>query len=189
MAAFAADSRLGMAGAQLCELASDGSPVPLDSPRDHVEGATKFYRRACWDAIAPIPAILGWDTLDEFHARLRGWETESLPMPDRPPVHLRRMGTQQSILGSFRRWGVCAYGYGAHPLYIAFYGARLMRRRRPRLIGGLNYFLGWLLAVLRRAPRADPQLRKAVRQAQVDRARRRLSRARMDRRVRPVRTR
>jgi poly-beta-1,6-N-acetyl-D-glucosamine synthase len=188
-AAFVSNPRLGLAGAQLCELAPDGSPVPLGSPRDHVEGATKFYRRACWDDIAPIPAILGWDTLDEFHARLHGWETESLEIPGRAPVHLRRMGTQQSILRSFRRWGACAYGYGAHPLYVAFYGARLMRRRRPRLIGGMNYFLGWALAVIRRAPRADPQLRKAVQEAQVSKARRRLTRARRDRSVRPVRTR
>jgi biofilm PGA synthesis N-glycosyltransferase PgaC len=171
--AFLANPRLGMAGARLCELAPDGSRVSMGSPRDHVEGATKFYRRACWDGIAPIPPILGWDTLDEFHARLQGWETESFPIPGGDPIHLRRMGTHGAILRSFRRWGVCAYGYGAHPLYVLFYGLRLMRRRRPRVVGGVNYILGWVLAALRRAPRADPELRKAMRRSQLQRARRR----------------
>jgi poly-beta-1,6-N-acetyl-D-glucosamine synthase len=173
-AAFLANPQLGMAGAQLCELAPNGERVPLRSPPDHVEGATKFYRRACWNDIAPIPPMLGWDTLDEFHARLCGWETESLPIPGGAPLHLRRMGTQQSILRSFRRWGICAYGYGAHPLYVVFYGLRLMRRRRPFVIGGLNYIMGWTLAAVLRPPRADSDLRKAVRQAQIRKVRRRL---------------
>jgi biofilm PGA synthesis N-glycosyltransferase PgaC len=174
--AFAADPKLGMAGARLSELGPGGTPVPFFSPPEHVEGATKFYRRACWDDIAPIAPILGWDTIDEFHARLRGWTTRSFEVPGRDPLHLRTMGTHGSILRSFRRWGVCSYGYGAHPAYVLFYGARLMRRRRPYVVGGLNYVLGWALAGVRRAPRADRELRRALRRDQVAKARRRLRR-------------
>jgi glycosyltransferase involved in cell wall biosynthesis len=175
--ALAADPRLGLAGARLSELAEDGTPEPMMSPPEHVEGATKFYRRACWEQIAPLPEILGWDTLDEFHARLHGWRTRSFVVPGGDPIHLRRMGTHGPILRSFRRWGACSWGYGADPLYVAFYGLRLMRRRRPRVVGGLNYYAGWAGAALRRAPRAAPELRRALRREQREKARRRLGRA------------
>jgi hypothetical protein len=48
-----------------------------------------------------------------------------------------------------------------------------MRSRRPRVIGGLNYLVGWALAALRRPPRAEPELRQVVRHDQLDRIRRR----------------
>jgi biofilm PGA synthesis N-glycosyltransferase PgaC len=173
---FLEDPRLGMAGARLNEFAPDGSLIQLESPPEHVEGATKFYRRSCWRDIAPLPAILGWDTIDEFAARMCGWRTWSFEVPGGGPVHLRRMGTHDPILRSFRRWGVCSYGYGAHPLHVALYGMRLMRRRRPRLIGGLNYYAGWAVAGLRREPRADPELREAIRREQLSKIGRRVRR-------------
>jgi hypothetical protein len=86
------------------------------------------------------------------------------------------MGTHGSILRSFRRWGVCSYGYGAHPLQVLYYGLILMRNRRPRIIGGLNYLAGWALATARGAPRAGPEIRRAVRREQLAKARRRLRR-------------
>jgi biofilm PGA synthesis N-glycosyltransferase PgaC len=172
--ALVADPGLGMAGFRLSEAGPDGALAPLVSPPDHVEGASKFYRRACWDEIAPIAPILGWDTLDELHARLRGWRTQTFVAPGGDSIHMRRMGTHDAILRSFRRWGQCSYGYGAHPLHVAFYALKLMRARRPRVIGGLNYLAGWSLAVIRRAPRADPELRRAVRREQMTKARVRL---------------
>ena len=71
------------------------SRAPVTGARDHVRGATKFYRSACWREITPIPAILGWDTLDEFVARMHGWQTRSLsvpggqPLPSAPGRHTR----------------------------------------------------------------------------------------------------
>jgi hypothetical protein len=174
--AFERDPELGVAGAHLVELGPDGSRVPLACPPDHVNGATKFYLRDCWNDIAPVAPILGWDTLDEFHARMLGWRTESLSIPGGDPLHLRQMGTHGPILRSFRRWGVCSYGYGAHPLQVVFYAARLARTRRPRVIGGLNYLVGWALAAARGAPRAEAHLRRAVRREQIAKARRRTGR-------------
>jgi biofilm PGA synthesis N-glycosyltransferase PgaC len=171
--AFASDPCLGMAGARLSETGPDGRMVRLVSRPEHVEGATKFYRRTCWDDIAPLPPILGWDTLDEVRARMRGWRTASFSVPGGDPLHLRRMGGHGAILRSFRRCGLCSYGYCTHPLHVHHYRLRLMRSRRPRVIGGLNYLVGWALAALRRPPRAEPELREVVRHDQLDRIRRR----------------
>ena len=174
--AFLADNLLGIAGARLSERQRDGTLKPMGSPCEHVEGATKFYRRGCWETIAPIPPILGWDTLDGFHARMHGWRTQGFDIPGGDPIHLRVMGSHGSQLRSFRRWGVCSYGYGAHPLQVAWYSMVLMRKRKPRLIGGIHYLAGWSTAWVRRSPRADPEIRAVVRQTQLSRVRQRLSR-------------
>ena len=85
------------------------------------------------------------------------------------------MGGHGPILRSFRRWGACSFGYGAHPLYVLLYAGILMRRRRPRLIGGVNFLIGWAAAGLRGAPRADARIRQAIQRDQLARIRARLA--------------
>lgn len=176
--AFRDNPCLGMAGVVLRERRGDGSLAPmgdLPSPPEHVEGPVKFYRRDCFTDISPICPILGWDTADEFDARRHGWQTASFEVPDGQCIHARRMGTHGPILRSFRRWGLCAWGYGAHPLHVVCFGALLMARRRPRIIGGLNFFLGWSLGATRGAPRVEAGLRAEVRKRQLAGLRRRVS--------------
>jgi hypothetical protein len=133
-----------------------------------VRGATKFYRRACWEQIAPLPTILGWDTIDEVRARMRGWEVRAVPVPGGDAVHLRSTGSYDGALRGFRRRGVAAWAYGAHPLNVAI-SAALRVGDRPRLLGGLAYVGGWLGAAAGRVPRAEPELRRFVRREQLGR--------------------
>src|SRR5262249_48977017 len=54
-ARFDAEPNLGIGGGTICQLLDD-QPVP-EAPHDvrfHVRGATKIYRRACWDAIGGL---------------------------------------------------------------------------------------------------------------------------------------
>ena len=169
--AFAADARLGLAGAVLHSAGPDGALRPERVPAYHVRGATKFYRRACLEQIAPVPAILGWDTIDEVHARRLGWRTLSFDLPGPPTVHLRPTGAHDGIARGYRRWGECAWAYGAHPLNVIAGGVHRMRRR-PYVVGGLHYLAGWGLAAARRVPRADPHVRAFCRAEQRERARR-----------------
>jgi glycosyltransferase involved in cell wall biosynthesis len=182
-AAFLDEPRLGIAGAFLDEFDATGARTTVIGGEGHVRGATKFYRRGCWLDISPIPATLGWDTLDEIVARHHGWRTRSVVVPGGQPIHLRPVGTHGSILRSFRRWGECSYGYGAHPLQALYYGVKLGVTRRPRIVGGVNYVAGWLGCYARRAPRAGPELRRIVRAEQLGRARSRLSSAAWRRRL------
>ena len=159
---FDLDPSLGVAGAFLSSAMADGVFVRHRCPPQHVEGATTFYRRRCLQEIWPIPAILGWDTIDEARARMRGWRTASFPIPSGDPVHLRRTGSQDGVLRGYRRAGLAAFGYGAHPLHVLLAGLNRMADP-PLLLCGLNYLAGWMLAVLDRAPRAEPELRRFVR--------------------------
>ena len=171
---FEADPRLGLAGTQLSTPDADGLLVRDPCGPGHVHGAVSFYRRGCFEAISPIPPIIGWDMLDEVRAHLHGWRTESFEIPTGDTIHLRPMGSHGGLLRAWRRWGAGAYGYGEHPLHVLAYG--IMRARdRPLVVGGASYVAGWAGAALRRAPRAEPELRAHVRREQLKRMRRRLT--------------
>jgi biofilm PGA synthesis N-glycosyltransferase PgaC len=173
LARFEADPRLGIAGPRLLSIDDHGRDVSHRTRPEHVEGAARFYRRACLEQIGPIPPILGWDTIDEVRARMRGWRTAGGSPDDEPVLHTRPMGAHDGALRAFRRWGTCAYGYGEHPVHVLAVAIRRMPER-PLILGGVAYFAGWLLAALRRAPRAEPELRAYVRHDQLRRMGRRL---------------
>lgn len=167
---FQTDPRLGMAGAHVSERAPDGRLIRHRCPPEHVAGATAFYRRECLEEISPIPAILGWDTIDEVRARMCGWRTASVAIPSGDPIHLRRMGSYQGVLRGYRRAGLAAYAYGARPLHVLLAAVNRMRER-PAVLCGLNYLVGWAWAALRRAPRAEAGLRAFVRRENTERMR------------------
>jgi biofilm PGA synthesis N-glycosyltransferase PgaC len=173
-ARFRGDPDLGIAGPRLRSLDEAGRDVSHRTRPEHVEGAVKFYRRACLEQIAPIPPILGWDTIDEVRARMRGWRTAGGSLAESPVVHVRPMGARDGAIRAHRRWGACAYAYGEHPLYALAMGVRQLPER-PRVVGGLSYVAGWALAAVRGAPRAEPELRAYVRRTQLRRLRQRLS--------------
>jgi hypothetical protein len=160
---------VGVAGARL-EVRADGAAPPHRCPPDHVDGATKCYRRACWEDIAPFPLILGWDTIDEIRARLRGWDVSSVDIPGGNPVQLRPMGGHDGLLRGYRRWGRCAWSFGEHPLHVLAVAAQ-RAFDPPPVLGSANYVLGWAAAGLRRAPRAEAEVRIHVRRDQLRRLR------------------
>ena len=174
---FAEDPLLGLAGAYLSEEGPDGRLLRHRCPPGNVEGATKFYRSECLRAISPIPAILGWDTIDEARIRRAGWRTQTFEMPGGDPIHLRRLWAGDGILRGYRRAGRAAYAYGSHPLVVALSSAVRMRDRPP-VLAGANYLAGWAGAAVRRGPRAEPELRRFVRNEQGRRLRRMSQRSR-----------
>lgn len=161
------DPTLGIAGSYTTEAAQDGQWRREAHPPEHVRGGTKYYRMDCLDVIGPVPAILGWDTIDDARARMHGWRTQSLAIPSGDPRHLRASGLHDGVLRAHRRWGRCAWGYGASfPYVVAWAAGRALRR--PRL-GSLHYVAGYISAALSGAPRAEKPLRRHVRREGRDR--------------------
>jgi biofilm PGA synthesis N-glycosyltransferase PgaC len=169
---FVDDPKLGIAGAYLQAPDKSGVLHRQRCPRQHVEGENTFYRRECYERVAPLPPILGWDTIDELRARMHGWRTESFEVPSGDPIHLRRMGSYDGLLRGYRRAGLCAYSYGAHPLYTGLAGLSRMADR-PYLLCGANYLVGWLGAAVRRVPRAEPEVRRFARHENISTLKRR----------------
>jgi poly-beta-1,6-N-acetyl-D-glucosamine synthase len=167
-----ADPELGMAGSYLSEETEGGVRTRLRIRDGHVHGATKFYRRRCWDEIAPLPTIIGWDTIDEVRARMRGWRTQSFAMPGGDPQHLRARASHDGVARGLRRSGAGAYALGDHPLHVALFSLRHLSGPHG-VLGTANYLAGWCGAALRRGPRADPDVRAHISQDELRRIRRR----------------
>jgi poly-beta-1,6-N-acetyl-D-glucosamine synthase len=169
------DRQLGMVGTYLTEVDSTGARARLRIHPDHVHGATKFYRRECYESIAPLPTIIGWDTMDEVKASILGWRTQSIALPGGDPLHLRARASFDGVARGFRRSGKGAHALGAHPLHVLLMALRYTVHA-PGVSGGLNYLAGWTAATLRRDPRGEPEVRAHIRRGDLRRIRRRLLR-------------
>src|SRR6185369_4446353 len=136
--------------------------------RFHVRGATKIYRRACWEAIGELVKAPGWDSLDEIKANMLGWRTYTFRDVK---IHQRRNTGEAD--GSWRNWvknGLANYITGYHP---AFMFLKCMRRGIQTGVVTIPAGLGWgfLTGYLKRVPQAEPEVVKYVRHEQMKRLR------------------
>ena len=164
---FAAEPELGVGGGTLLERGARGWQ-PTKVPADHVRGALKLYSRECFEAIGGIEERLGWDTIDETYARMRGYTTRSLS--ELSARHHRPVATRGGTLRGRARHGQCAY--------ILRYGAWWVTLRslkvacsRPYGLSGIAFLYGYLRSALRHDDRVeDEQYRRFVARELRDRA-------------------
>ena len=158
MARFDADPELGLAGGVLVEPMEDGSMRRIEIPRSHVHGATKCYSLACFEAIGGVQERLGWDTIDETYARMRGYRTYSYT--DLIGVHHRPLGSADGTVRGHARHGECAYIAHFTPTWVALRAFKV-GRRRPVGLSGAAFFYGYARAAVRRVERVpDRQYRR-----------------------------
>jgi hypothetical protein len=157
---FAEEPGLGLAGGTLLEPGRSGW-YSIRVPGYHVRGALKLYSRACFEAIGGIEERLGWDTIDETYARMRGFETRSFP--ELVARHHRPEATADGALRGRARHGECAYILHYGPLWIVLRSIK-EARSWPLGLSGAAFLLGYVRAALRSEPRvADDQFRRFVR--------------------------
>ncbi len=71
---FNANGRLGMTSG-FCYVQKNNNWVLENLTRkDHIRGALKAYRKACFLQIGKLKPSMGWDTVDELLAKYYGWE-------------------------------------------------------------------------------------------------------------------
>lgn len=71
---FNQNEKLGMASG-FCYIEKKGEWVLENLTRkDHIRGALKAYRKACFLQIGKLKPSMGWDTVDELLAKYYGWE-------------------------------------------------------------------------------------------------------------------
>lgn len=163
---FDRDSKLGIAGGY-CYLLKKGKMLIEKVPSDHVRGATKIYRRACFEEIGGIQETLGWDTIDELKAQMFGWTTRSFA--DNKVIHLRATGSIDGIIKGKVRHGLTAYILGYHPIFM-FGRAVYNIFEAPCVIGSIAMLYGFAAGLLRSESRiVDPQLAGFIRKKQIKR--------------------
>lgn len=150
---FAENAKLGIGGGTICRLEhGDLTAETHGDPRFHVRGATKIYRRECWDQIGGLLKAPGWDTIDELKANMLGWQTVTFS-----DLKLHQHKDTGSADGAWRNWvknGLANYISCYHPLFMF---AKCLKRSisRPYLLGALGLAAGFVSGYIRRVPRLD----------------------------------
>jgi poly-beta-1,6-N-acetyl-D-glucosamine synthase len=153
LARFAEQPRLGIAGGDLLEPGRDGWHLAR-VPEYHVRGALKLYSAPCFEKIGGIEERLGWDTIDETYARMRGYETRSIP--GLLAKHHRPVATASGALRGRARHGRCAYIVRYGPGWVLLRSLKVACSR-PRVISGLAFLYGYLRSALRRDERVEDE--------------------------------
>ena len=163
---FENEPKLGVAGGSIYHM-MEGRLALENCPAFHVRGATKIYRRACWEAIGGFLQAPGWDTLDEVKAQMLGWATRSFP--DIQVIHHRYTGSADGMWRSWVKNGRANYISGYHPLFmLARCASRLVQK--PYLVGAAGLVYGYLTGYLKRMPQVnDPELIRYLRHQQMGR--------------------
>ncbi|NNC88664.1 MAG: glycosyltransferase [Akkermansiaceae bacterium] len=165
---FAAEPHLGIAGGTVClEIDGNFEPDSKVDPSFHVRGATKIYRRECWEAIGGLLRQPGWDTVDEVKANMLGWNTRTLA--DVRVVHQRPTGEAYGKWRDMMKGGRANFVAGYHPVFMC---VKCVKRlfNPPYITGSLALFWGYLTAGINGVQRVpDPTLIRYFHQQQWNR--------------------
>jgi glycosyltransferase involved in cell wall biosynthesis len=148
---FRQDPALGIGGGEIHHNI-EGQMKVEENPRFHVRGATKIYKKECWDAIGGLWRAPGWDTIDEVKANMLGWRTYAFT--DLRLIHHRFTGSEEGLFRDRVKHGIACYISGYHPLFVA---ASCLRRlsQKPRVIGSIGIMYGFLKAYFTRPSRLE----------------------------------
>jgi biofilm PGA synthesis N-glycosyltransferase PgaC len=173
-ATFEVDARAGIVGG-IVFVNQDAEWVYDRVSRRTVHGAIKAYRCDCLSDIGGLHESMGWDGIDEFGARARGWNVRVLS--ELGVLHYKTRGSAQPWVRA--RW---EEGRGAH--YMGYRVSAVVLRagyrmlvEHPPILGGAVLALGFCWHSLLRSPQAEPRARRQLRAEQRGILRRRLRRA------------
>ena len=174
-ATFTRDPAAGIVGGRV--LVHDGSNwVPERVGRHTVHGAIKAYRTETLTDIGGLRPSMGWDGIDEYAAKARGWKV--IPIDNLLVHHHKQRGSKQRWWRARVEEGRGAHYMGYRPSFVIVRAGYRMLVEKPPLLGGAALFAGWLQAAATRAPIVDdPRAVAALREEQKHRLR--------GRRVRP----
>jgi poly-beta-1,6-N-acetyl-D-glucosamine synthase len=162
---FQQSPKIGIGGGLIYNLLN-GTMKTESHPHFHVRGATKIYKKDCWDAIGKLLQTPGWDTLDEVKANMLGWTTQTFP--DLKVVHYRYTGAADGQWKTNVKYGIANYICGYHPL---FFIIKCLKRvlSKPVLLGALGLLYGFISACFKGIPQVnDRALITYVREQQLN---------------------
>lgn len=139
---FRSHPKTGIAGG-FCYIEKDGHwQLENLTNQDHIRGALKAYRKACFKAIGQLKPAMGWDTIDELLAQYHGWALYT--DPSLKVKHLKPTG---------HKYASKAYQKQGKAFYQMRYGLRLtviaslklaLRKGNPLLT--IQYLKGYIKA-------------------------------------------
>lgn len=158
---FENDKRIGMVGG-FAYIEKNGDWILENlTDKDHIRGAFKAYRKACFEQIGGLQPAMGWDTVDELLCKFYNWKVitdESLKVK-----HLKPTGANYNQASRYKQ-GEAFYtlGYGFFITTVASLKLA-MRKGKPLLF--LDYLKGfWKAKSENKTMLVTPEQAKFVRQ-------------------------
>ena len=111
--------------------------------RNHVHGALKCYSSPCFEAIGGVQERLGWDTIDETYARMRGFDDASAT-PTSSRIHHRRSAAPTARCAATRATASAPTSRTTRSSWVALRALQASARRRPTGLSGLAFIYGYV---------------------------------------------
>ncbi|RKS13214.1 glycosyltransferase family A protein [Flavobacterium sp. 120] len=145
---FEKDATIGMAGG-FAYIEKNGEWILENlTDKDHIRGAFKAYRKACFQQIGNLKPAMGWDTVDELLSKFYGWKvvTDSSLIVK----HLKPTGANYNKTARYKQ-GEAFYTLGYGFLITSIASAKLaMMKKKPLLF--LDYIKGFWKAKAAKTP-------------------------------------
>lgn len=139
---FAENQQVGMCGG-FCYIEKNGEWILENlTNKDHLRGALKSYRKACFSDIGGLKIAMGWDTADELVSQFYGWKIKtdnSLKVK-----HLRPTGSGYNLKARFLQGSVfyrLRYGF-----LLSFLASLKLSVRKRKLSLLIDYLRGYFKA-------------------------------------------
>lgn len=116
--------------------------------KDHIRGAFKAYRKACFKQIGGLKPAMGWDTVDELLSKFYGWKV----VTDASLIvkHLKPTGANYNKTARYKQ-GEAFYTLGYGFTITAIASAKLsFMKKKPLLF--FDYIKGFLKAKSAKTP-------------------------------------
>lgn len=148
LAAFIDNPKLGMAGGIALIEKNNHWVVENLTDKDHIRGAFKAYRKACFQQIGGLKPAMGWDTVDELLCRYYQWEI--LVRQDLQIKHLKPTGAQYDQTARYKQ-GEAFYRlhYG---LLITLIASLKLASKKGKPLLFLDYIKGYFKAKAKQEP-------------------------------------
>ncbi len=150
---FLEDPKLGIGGGAVWstvdgKLINDGQ----NDPPFHVRGATKIYKRPCWQGISPLAKAPGWDTIDEVKANMLGWR--SYTFKDMKLIQHKMTGAGDGNWTNWFKNGRANYITGYHPIFMLGKCLKRLPGRRGHIIS-VALWSGFFSGYLKKIPQVE----------------------------------
>ena len=145
---FQSDEKIGMAGGFAYIEKNNEWILENLTDKDHIRGAFKAYRKACFTDIGGLKTAMGWDTVDELLAKYFQWKVKT----DASLIvkHLKPTGANYNKTARFKQ-GEAFYSLGYGFWITAVSSAKLaFMKKKPLLF--LDYIQGFWKAKIAKKP-------------------------------------
>ncbi|RTY76754.1 glycosyltransferase [Flavobacterium sp. LS1R10] len=145
---FKKDATIGMAGG-FAYIEKNGTWILENlTDKDHIRGAFKAYRKACFEQIGNLKPAMGWDTVDELLCKFYGWKV--ITDTSLLVKHLKPTGANYNKTARYKQ-GEAFYTLGYGFLITSIASAKLaIMKKKPLLF--VDYISGYWKAKAAKTP-------------------------------------